>query len=165
MTPRLAGLLLAIVGLLAGCSTTRVSISIPHNWKPVTYGGLTIDVPPSWPVYQRPKAFCGIPGPGVLVEPAPPREFIYNCPEVPSRGVVLTFGGPDRVVPAGPETLRTIHGVEVAVSKANIGDGTINGAPSWTSEEVARFPGHNVWLRAYAPGNGRQGCSTWLTRW
>jgi len=148
---------LLLATLAAGCSPSRLSNPPSPTEKPVSYGGLTVEVPSIWPVYQRSKEFCGISGPGVLVGPPPPSSIHVFCPLIIRRGVVLTFGGPDRIVPAGPERKETIHGVEVKVSKASFEDGTLNGVPQWTSEEVARFPGHNVWLRAYAPGRESAG--------
>jgi hypothetical protein len=149
---RLAAFGLVGALLLAGCGAPSVHVSVPHGWKPVTYGGLIIDVPPTWPVYQRSKETCGIPGPGVLVGPPPPPGTIIACPGVLSRGIVLTFGGPDGIVPAGPERRETINGVQAAISTSSFGAGEVDGVRQWTSEEVVRFPSRGVWLRAYAPG-------------
>ena len=138
------------VGLMAsGCSSRPIHVSIAQGWKPVSYAGLTIDVPGSWPVYQRSQEPCGISGPGVLVGQPPSRFRPPACPVEFVRAPVLTFGGPDIVVPVGAERRWTINGLEVVVSKLGLLPGFGNGA---TSEEVVRFPGRNVWLGASVPG-------------
>jgi hypothetical protein len=135
--------------LLAAACAGIPRVSVPHGWKPVSYGGLTIDVPPSWSVYQRSQQTCGIPGPGVLLGPPIPPHRILACTGIIRRGVVLTFGGPDIVVPVGRETRKTINGVQVAVSELRLFPGVGSGA---STEEVVRLPGHDVWLEALAPG-------------
>ena len=139
---------------MSACSSPLVHVSVPAGWKPVSYSGLTIDVPGSWLVYQRSKKPCGIPGPGVLVGLPPSRFRPPACPSYFVRQPVLTFGGPDTVMPAGPERRETVNGVEVVVSKLGLLPGLGNGT---TSEEVVRFPGHNVWLKATVPGRRSTG--------
>jgi len=101
--PWVAGFLLSCACFLAACSSPPVHVAVPSGWKPVTYRGLTIDVPATWPIYQRSKEICGISGPGVLVGPPTPTDVHIFCPL------------------------------------------------------VVRFPGRNVWLRAYAPGKQSAG--------
>jgi len=146
-----AVLLAGAVTSLAGCSSSTVPV--PPGWQPVTYGGITIDVPGAWPVDRRSTVPCGIEGPGVLVGPPAPGAYHYRCPDISghSDGPVLTFAGPGGIVPVGPERRETIHGVPVAVSKATYGAGTLDGVRQWTSEEVVRFPGRGAWLRAEVP--------------
>ena len=148
---------LPVIGavLLAGCSSSSpaVRVSVLHDQKSVSYGGISIVVPSSWPVDKRSDTVCGIQGPGVLVGPPPPQSaYDQSCPGIFPTGVVVRFGGPDQVVPVGRETHKTMHGVSVVVSDAIIGSGGRNGVTQWLWEEVVRFPGHSVWLMLEAPG-------------
>ena len=157
VTAHRCGVLLVVlaVGLALGaCSAPTTHVSVPAGWKPVSYSGLTIDVPGTWPVYQRSKWPCGIRGPGVLVGHSAPGAA--RCPAIIGLPLapVLTFGGPDVVVPVGPEKRSTVNGVEAAVSKLGLFPGVGNGT---TSEEVVRFPGHNAWLKATVPGRRSAG--------
>ena len=155
MTAHRCGVLLVVlaVGLaVTACSTPPVHVSVPAGWKPVSYSGLTIDVPGSWPVYQRSKYPCGAQGPAVLVGP-PPRAG-YNCPAFIPPGPTITFGGPDIVMPFHQETREVVNGIETVVSTTGHLPGFAHGA---TTGEVVRFPGRHVWLKADVPGRRSTG--------
>ena len=157
MTAQRCGVLLVVlaVGLvMTACSGPTVHISVPGGWKPVSYSGLTIDVPASWSVDQRQKKDCGIRGPGVLVGPPPTGTPI--CPSALIRGPVVTFGGPDTVSPVGRERSTIIHGVDALLSKKSVPE-----LPQWGSEEVVRFPGRTTWLDISVPSDASS--STWVT--
>ena len=157
VTAHRSGIMLVVlaVGLaVTACSTPPVHVSVPAGWEPVSYSGLTIDVPGSWPVYQRSKWPCGIRGPGVLVG----RRAVgaFHCPAIIGLPLapVLTFGGPDVVIPVGPEQHSTVNDVDVVVSKEGLLPGLGNGT---TSVEVVRFPDRNAWLKATVPGRRSTG--------
>lgn len=70
---RVLGIILLVGVTLTGCggghaaaptSTTTSTAVGPRDDKPVSYLGLTIDVPRWWTVAERVDAFCGIPGRG-----------------------------------------------------------------------------------------------------
>lgn len=145
--PWVAGFLLSCACFLAACSSPPVHVAVPSGWKPVSYRGLTIDVPATWPIYQRSKEPCGITGPGVLV--GPPARGEYRCPAILalSRGPVVILGGPSGIMRAAPEKHLTINGVEVAES-TNAIHGIDGGRQVWSVEEVVLFPGRSVWLDA-----------------
>jgi hypothetical protein len=124
----------------------------------VTYQGLTVDVPESWPVYSRPEMICTPRGPAIVVGPLPPRGQPYaSCPAVLPGTGVITFGGPDLVEPVGREIRRDLNGVDAAVSEATFPDGTENGTLRYVSTEVARFPGRGAWIEADEPGRVADG--------
>jgi len=112
--------------------------------------GLTIDLPTSWTVVERTQAFCGIPGPGVIVGPPPPPEkTAIQCPYVPLQGTVVIFGGPDSPpTPLGPESQETIHGIRVLVSEGRAG----NQGTSTIWQESVQFPNQSAWLNMRALG-------------
>jgi hypothetical protein len=102
---RVLGIILLVAVTLTGCaggntaaptSPTTSTAVVPRADKPVSYLGLTIDVPRSWTVAERVDAFCGIPGPGVIVGASPPpQKTLIQCAAVLLRGTVVTLGGPD----------------------------------------------------------------------
>jgi len=140
---------LLCLALLAACGQTP---SVPPGVKAVSYNGISIEVPDAWTAYKRPTIYCDVSGPTVIVGSPPSPYRPIPCPYVPLRATVVTLGGPDTVVPAGLETRRTIHGVSVFVSKATLVAGSQDHTLLYHSTEVVRFPGKEVWLRAYAPG-------------
>ena len=82
----LAGLLLGSgigVGLVpqqAG-SAGRPTVAVPHGWRPVSYGGVVLDVPGGWPT--RPWTLIdtctgSIGAPTVLLGP-PPNFKVHDC--------------------------------------------------------------------------------------
>lgn len=142
--------LIGAVTLLTGCSGgTTTSVAVPRGWRAVSYSGLTIDVPGTWPVVLHTEAPCGIQGPGVVI--GPPLKGAYRCPDfvAGSTGPELAFSGPGVIVPVGHETRGTFHGVRLAMSIEPIYAGL--GEPR-AEEVVVRFPGRGVWIRAYVPG-------------
>ncbi len=156
---RAGGWLVCLGVLLGACSQSTSHLPPPPpGTKAVSYQGLTIDVPKSWPVYSRPQLICTPRGPAIVVgPPPPPGQPVASCPAaLPGTGVV-TFGGPDVVVPVGREVRRDIHGVETAVSQATFPDGTENGTLRYVSTEVARFLGRGAWLQADEPGRAVDG--------
>ena len=141
----------------AGAPVAR--LSVPAGWKPVSYGGLTLDVPGNWTVARRDKAACGMSGPGVLVGPpyaGPP----VPCAFFPQRHPVFIFGGPDAVSPVGRQQSTIINGVETLLSKRTVSAGTLDNVPQYTTVEIVRFPGETVWLDISVPG--RASVPSWV---
>jgi hypothetical protein len=118
---------------------------VPANWKRLTFGGVTLRVPPTMPVthlaanYLSPGecsaaafptsgAFLGNGDPGPTSCPMIPAGFV----PVPTDGVwmhtpeVMDFPSPE--VPAPPLRVLTIGGLRVAIA-----DATVNVAPGLKS--------------------------------
>ena len=146
--------------LFASCSGPA-TVHVPAGWKPVTYRGLTIDIPDSWPVYQQSVKPCGWPNPGVLfgapppANPALPSSFVTPCQPFAPIGPTVELSGPGTVLPAVPKHQEMLNGVQALVSAWNVAGGTPSGGGVVQSnfEEVVRFPGRNVFLWANALGN------------
>jgi hypothetical protein len=156
---RVLGIILLVAVTLTGCaggntaaptSPTTSTAVVPRADKPVSYLGLTIDVPRSWTVAERVDAFCGIPGPGVIVGASPPpQKTLIQCAAVLLRGTVVTLGGPDPPGPTlGPATDETVHGIRTSVSEGR--GGTQGTSTIW--QEWVRFPSHAAWLEMKALG-------------
>src|SRR5579862_4896393 len=116
---------IAALALLAGGAATAsalsatpggglVHVSVPRGWKPVTYGGLTIDVPGWWTIEERADTICLGTGPVALVGP-PFTGSAHSCLGHPQVNPIVVFGGPDTVTPVGHERSNIINGVELLV--------------------------------------------------
>lgn len=162
-SPQVLGVIFLLGVIFTGCgggtspkrtSTTTSTTVVPRGEKPVSYLGVTIDVPTSWTVAERAKAFCRIPGPGVIFGPPPPQEkTVIQCPYVFLHGTVVTFGGPDSpAAPLGPESQEAIDGITVLVSQGRAG----NQGTSTIWQETVQFPSRTAWLVMKALGANEQ---------
>jgi hypothetical protein len=141
------GLCLALSLLLAALPLASAAAQprSPALVRPVSYGGLTIDVPSGWAVMTRAQDACGNAGPVALYGPPPPPVH-QVCPLFRVLAVTVTLGGGDRVRPVGKETRHKIHGILTVESSRTV--------PGGGTELVARFPGRRVWFSANAPRPG-----------
>jgi hypothetical protein len=150
---------LAVVALT---SCGGPNLALPSGWKTVSYQGIAIGVPASWPEYPRTfQHICSAAGPVVLVGP-PVLSGNQLCtrPALP-RATVVTFGGPDLTHSEGSEQTRIIHGVKALVSSTTI-DLVLNSVTTQAGIQRfgcilnVRFPGRNAWLRFLEPSAQQQ---------
>ena len=128
---------------LSACSGRSTAAVVPTDLKPVSYLGLTIDVPSTWTVFNRADEVCGVRGPVVLRGPPPsPEKIARDCPAVPVVGTVVTLGGPDPPFPpSGAQTHRRIHGLEAVQQTYRDGIQGATGSGNWTFGSLVRRRG------------------------
>ena len=141
------------------------SLGAPNGLKPISYLGLTIDVPVGWRVVSRADFPCGIGVSGVMVGPGGVGSLCgVGVPRL-RQATVVTFGGPDKNVDTlGSQSKKTFHGITALVSYASSTETTelllhgqpqtIKGPTTW--EEKVQFPGYNAWLDMGATGATRE---------
>jgi hypothetical protein len=159
-------LALALIGasLLAGCGTggnagqsDATQPPVPAGWKPVSYQGIEIYVPQSWPVEELAAHPCGG-GSGPVVLVWPPATGVYYCPVIfPPEGTIVTLGGPKAMDALGPETEQSINGVNVFVSTHDPVTGPKNPAPNNFEGTYfyylhVRIPDNSAYLDIESPG-------------
>ena len=140
---RISWLALALVGVwsLIGCGVgDNTKPPLPDGWMPVSYQGIEIYVPQSWPVEELALNNCRSGGTVVLVGPRSPSPS--NCPAMrPSPGTIVRFSGPTPGS-VGPETKQSINGVSVFVSES----GPNNFEGFYTYMLYIRIPDNSVYL-------------------
>ena len=149
---------------LVSCGGGNGGIALPAGWQEVSYQGIAVDVPGTWPVYPPTGPFpCPFLGPGVQVAPTG-RADVRPCHRpFQLEHTILEFGRLGSVGPVAPEHHKRVHGITILFASAvhDLSGSPLTtgpGTPRFECSVTVRFPTkRDVWLLFVEPNDQEAG--------